>query len=108
MMARVDGRETGLTYREVAERGGRYCPPLHIPDYISHLALWYWQLRDYCPPGPDATDTPITPRLIMEWQEMEGLCVSPLERGILFSMDRAYRSGMAKQREDVRRRESQK
>lgn len=44
----------------------------------------------------------------MEWQEMEGLCVSPLERGILFSMDRAYRSGMAKQREDVRRRESQK
>lgn len=54
------------------------------------------------------SENPITPRLLLDFQELEGLCFTTLERDILIEMDAAFRGGMAKQRAKVQRMEAAK
>jgi len=44
----------------------------------------------------------------MDWQELEGLCLSDFERGMLREMDCAYRVNIAKKRAEVQAREAAK
>ena len=81
-------------------------PPLSPPAGFTHLVELFWRLRGMCPVGE--SENPITPRLMIDLQELDGLCLTALERSIILDMDAAFRGGMTKQRAKVQKMETAK
>jgi len=61
-----------------------------IPDAGTRHVGWFWDLRGFC--GDNAKV--ILPRDVADWCCDVGVSLSRMDRGIIYAMDRAFRSTM--------------
>lgn len=61
-----------------------------IPDAGTRHVGWFWDLRGFCGDNADV----ILPRDVAEWCCDVGVSLSRVDRGIIYAMDRAFRSAM--------------
>jgi hypothetical protein len=59
-----------------------------VPDGGGVFMERYWILRGFC----ESSETVISPRMVTDWCEDTGVSLSRRERGIIYAMDKAFRS----------------
>ena len=66
---------------------------------------WFWELRSFC----DDREKPITPAMIKDWRDCQGILLSAWETDTLFRMDRVFRATLAEEvaYNEERRRKSE-
>ena len=63
-----------------------------MPECGDQYIEWFWELRLFV----NGQDAPLTPSVIGEWIGVSGALLSREDHGILYAMDREYRSQMPK------------
>lgn len=83
----------GQTKRERGKYSKKPLPQLVTPDGFGHVVDWFWELRSFC----EDREKPITPALVKDWRDMQGVLISTWEADTLFRMDRVFRASLAKE-----------
>lgn len=103
----ADGSEQGISRREYHKIIDKPAPPLELPLDCQGYAEWFWELSAFRQPVENAI-SPLQPGLLRDWQSEFGVLLGYAEKRIIVAMDRAYVEGMARQREEVMRRERER
>jgi len=60
------------------------------PDGGHIYVSWFWDLRGFCADNADV----IRPSHVVDWASWSGVSLSRIDQGIIYAMDRAFRSAM--------------
>lgn len=95
----------GQTKRARGKYSKTPLPQLTSPDGFEHVIAWFWELRSFC----NGHENPVTPSMIKDWRDLQGVLISPWEADTLFRMDRVFRATLAKEvaNNEERRRASE-
>lgn len=103
----VVGSDESITRRDYHNIVGKPTEPLELSFEYRQYADWFWDLSAFRQPA-DGAISPLQPGLLRDWQSEFDVLLGHAEKRILVAMDRAYVEGMARQRDEVMRRERER
>jgi hypothetical protein len=93
-----------VTRAEYNESFGVEVPEVpEIPDAVSHVWDWWWELNARRAPGGESV-APITFSEIYHWSSLTRTQITPSEIGMMIQMDDAYLRSVAEERKEQRAR----
>lgn len=83
-----------MTLAEAMTRGGQVVPDYSPPIEWQHIIEVFWKLKRFLP----EIDDPISPSLVRDWCECQGVYLTKQDRSLIYAMDHSVRSALSKQR----------